>query len=263
MPELPDVKTYRRYVDSTARRKQISRVQVEDTRLLKGTSQRSLTRRLTGKRINYTRRHGKHMLVKIGADQWLAVHFGMTGDLDYYKHKEDAPAYAQIVFDLSNGYHLAYISRRKLGKIQLIDDPDTFIEQEKLGPDALAGLNAGEFVELLADRRGTIKSTLMNQRVLAGIGNVYSDEILYRAHVHPARETNSMDTRDLKKLWRRVQSVLTKTIEKQAQPDNLPASWLVRRREEGAACGICDGTITKRTFSGRGAYLCDSHQQRK
>ncbi len=263
MPELPDVETYRQFLDATARRKQIRRVRVADSQVVDDTSQRGLTNRLKNRRINQTRRHGKHLLVKFGADRWLAVHFGMTGDLAYYKDEDNAPDYAQAIFDLSNDYHLAYISQRKLGKIQPIDNPDEFIEQEDLGPDALAGLDGAEFVDLLAGRQGTIKSTLMNQSLIAGIGNVYSDEILYRARVHPATTVKSMENRDLKKLWRRLQSVLTKTIEKQAQPNQLPASWLVRRREEGASCGICDGTIIKRKFSGRGAYLCDTHQKRK
>ncbi len=231
--------------------------------MLQGVSERRLNSSLSGKRMSQTRRHGKHLLVKVGADQWLAVHFGMTGYLEYFRNSDGQPDHAHVVFDLSNGYHLAYVAPRKLGNIQLIRDPDKFIEQEDLGPDALDGLDAEGFVDALQGRRGTTKSALMNQRLIAGVGNVYSDEILYRARLHPATEVGSLTAKDLVKLWRRVRSVLKKAIEKQARPDKLPNSWLIHRREDGASCGICEGKIIKTKFSGRGAYLCDTHQERK
>lgn len=263
MPELPDVETFRRYLDSTARRKQIRRVRVGDKKVLEGVSEKRLNDRLKRRRIDETRRHGKHLMVKAGSDQWMAVHFGMTGFLAYFRNNEDTPRHAHVIFDLANDYHLAYVASRKLGDIQLIRSPEKFIEREKLGPDALDDLDAGAFAEILKGRRGTIKSALMNQSIIAGIGNVYSDEIFYRAYLHPATEVKALSDEDLAKLWRRVRSVLSKAVEKQAQPDRLPRSWLVRRREEGTECGICDGTIVKRKFSGRGAYLCDKHQEKK
>lgn len=263
MPELPDIETFRRYLDATARRKQIRRVRVEDKQVLQGVSEKRLNNRLKSRRMTQTRRHGKHLLVKVGTDRWLVVHFGMTGYLAYYRDPDHEPDHAHVIFDLANDYHLAYVAPRKLGDIQLTDNPDKFIEREDLGPDALDGLDAEGFVDVLQGRRGTIKSAVMNQSLIAGIGNVYSDEIFYRARLHPATQVGSLTEKDLVKLWRRVRSVLKKAIEKQAQPDRLPDSWLIHRREEGASCGICDGKIIKTKFSGRGAYLCDTHQERK
>ncbi len=263
MPELPDVETYKRYLDATARGKQVRQVHVADSQVLVDSNERQLNRELKRRKIGETRRRGKYLLVKVGAQRWLAVHFGMTGDLAYYKDNSDGPDHAQVVFDLSNDYHLAYAAPRKLGNIRLVPDLDDFIEQQQLGPDALDEVDAERFAKLLNYRRGAIKSALMDQSLLAGIGNVYSDEILYRARLHPATKVKALTENDLKKLWGTVSSVLEKAIEKKAQPQDLPDSWLLRRREDGARCGICDGKIVKRKFSGRGAYLCEKHQKEK
>lgn len=263
MPELPDVETFRRYLNSTARKKQIRGVRVADRQVLEGVSEKRLSESLKRRRMNQTRRHGKHLLVRVGSDQWLDVHFGMTGHFAYYKNSDDEPEHAQVLFDFANDYHLAYVAPRKLGRIRLISGPDEFIEREGLGPDALDQVDAGAFVDRLGGRQGTIKSALMNQSIIAGIGNVYSDEILYRARLHPTTQVADLSESELVKLWRRVRSVLKRAIEKQAQPNRLPTSWLIGRREEGASCGICDGKITRMKIAGRGAYLCNKHQEKE
>ncbi len=263
MPELPDVEVYRRYLNSTALHKQVRDVDTHSTRVLKGIGSRALTSLVSRTRINETTRHGKHLLVRFGRSNWLAVHFGMTGYLAYYKDESDEPEHAQVVFELGNGYHLAYVAARKLGHLQPIDGPDSFCEHEKLGPDALDEISdAGELADILSDKKGAIKTALMDQHTIAGIGNVYSDEVLYRAHIHPASDVSALDRARVKKVFRAMRSVLNKVIEKQAQPDKLPRSYLLRHREEGAECPICGGTIVRRKFSGRGAYLCEDHQER-
>ena len=181
MPELPDVEVFKRYLDATSLHQEIEEVDVRTRQLLENTSIRHLRRGLEGRRFESTRRHGKNLFAGLDDGDWLLLHFGMTGDLAYFKHIEDDPQYDRLLLTFANGYHLAYVSQRKLGELALIEGVDEFVEQKDLGPDALNDLGRDTFEEIVAGRRAMAKSLLMDQQTIAGIGNVYSDEILFQA----------------------------------------------------------------------------------
>jgi formamidopyrimidine-DNA glycosylase len=263
MPELPDVEIYRQYLNSTALHKQVRNVETHSAQVLDGIGSRKLRSLVKDSRVNETMRHGKHLFIRFGKSDWLAVHFGMTGYLAYYKDTDDQPEHAQVVFDLANNYHLAYVAPRKLGHLKPTDDPRTFRNREELGPDALRDISsADELARIMKGKRGGIKSALMDQETLAGIGNVYSDEILFRARIHPSTPVTALSKTHYKTLFTAMQTVLKKAIDKQAEPDRMPKSYLLPHREEGAECPVCGGTIVRRKFSGRGAYLCEDHQEK-
>jgi len=122
-----------------------------------------------------TWRHGKYLLIRLDTGKWLSLHFAMTGWLKYFKNLEKRPSHQRLLIDFSAGYHLAYGSQRKLGKVELLEDVERFIEEKGLGPDVLQfSFDFGTFLEGLAGRRSMIKSALMNQHIMAGIGNIYS-----------------------------------------------------------------------------------------
>jgi formamidopyrimidine-DNA glycosylase len=121
MPELPDVELYQRYLDQHALRQTIEHVAVNDARILGELSARAFVARLTGNRFEETRRHGKHLLVRLQRDGWLTLHFGMTGRLVYFKDVADDPPYDRVRFDFKSGGHLAYVNRRMLGRVGLAD----------------------------------------------------------------------------------------------------------------------------------------------
>ncbi len=262
MPELPDVETFKRYLDATALHHRIEHVTVRDRQVLDRLSPGRLRKTAAGKSLETTRRHGKHLFARLSGGPWLELHFGMTGYLEYEKQGGDPPQYAQVLFRFANGYRLAYVNKRKLGHVSLVDDPDAFIEGEELGPDA-DRLDLNRFRKLLEGRRGGIKSALMDQSLVAGLGNVYTDEILNQAGIHPATAVAALDDGEVGKLHRVLRRVLAVTVRHHAQPDAFPSSYLTGRREEGADCPRCGGKIAKATVNGRSTYFCPRCQRKR
>ena len=223
MPELPDVEILKQYWDATSLHKEVKDVRVNDSLILEDMDEEGMKDALLENEFDSTRRHGKHLFVEIDSSRWLGVHFGMTGNLKAFKGEDNPPEYTQVLFDFVDGYHLAYVMPRKLGKMRLIDDPDSFIDEKGMGPDVLSeGFDFQTFCQVLSNRRGMIKSTLMNQEVMAGIGNVYSDEILYQARVHPKEKVNDLDEKRLQRIFEDMKNVLQVAIDHRAKPDQFP-----------------------------------------
>ena len=122
--------------------------------------------------------------MRLARDGWLTLHFGMTGDLRYLEPGGDDVRYDRVRLDFGNG-RLAYVNRRMLGRVGLADDADAFIAAEELGPDALDPAFDLAALAAALDGRRDVKTVLMDQSVVAGIGNIYADEILFQARLHP------------------------------------------------------------------------------
>lgn len=257
MPELPDVELFRRYLRRTALHRRVEAVRVDrGERLLERISERGLKRRLERHTLASTRRHGKVLFVGLDDDAGaLVLHFGMTGFLRYYRNAGSAPRHPRLVLELDDGYRLAYDCQRLLGRIGFTRDPDVWIEEHGLGPDALA-LDAGSFSKLLAGRRGFLKSALMDQQKIAGIGNVYSDEILFRAGLHPRLAVADLTEEDLRSLHRALRDVLEGAIRYCADPERVPRTWLLPHRGEGGHCPRCGRGLRRIQISGRSAWAC-------
>jgi formamidopyrimidine-DNA glycosylase len=263
MPELPDVETFKRYLDATALHKRIAHVTLSSEKILHGVTRQKLAAALTGHALSRSHRHGKHLFAELDDGPWLMLHFGMTGFLAYFKHLDDDPAHDRLRLDFDDGYHLAFVNQRLFGEVGIVDDPAAFVGEQGLGPDALA-LDEDGFRALLADRRGQIKSALMDQSLIAGLGNVYADEMLFQAGIHPKTQVSGLDDAALRTLYDTMMNVLKVAIDKGAGSedlfDNLPEGWLLPRREEGAKCPRCGGEIRAIKVSGRNAYLCPTCQ---
>src|SRR6476646_8209619 len=136
MPELPEVETFKRYVDSTSLHQRITNVDVRDAYVLKRVSARQLARRLKGRRFENSYRHGKHLFVRAGDELWLRLHFGMTGWLQYLKRNGEPPKTARSLFSFANNRRLAFDDQQQFGEIDLIEDVDEFVQTRSLGPDA-------------------------------------------------------------------------------------------------------------------------------
>lgn len=260
MPELPDVEVYRQRVDTWAVGSRIQHVHAPEPEILEGATAQSLGRELHGCRLEHARRrHGKFLFLGLDSDQWLVLHFGMTGRLEPFDCAKEAPAHTDFSLELDDGSCVAYVAPRKLGLITLTDDPDGFIAKRELGVDAL-GLDQDRFLELAKGRRGSVKCWLMNQQSLAGLGNVYSDEILYRARMHPKTKLADLGDEALRKLFTARSEVLEISIKADADPQRMPDDFLLPHREAGATCPRCDGTISTLKACGRTAYLCPNCQ---
>lgn len=262
MPELPDVEIFKRYLDSTALHQPIRRTEVREEDLLRGVTPQKLARRLKGARLEAARRHGKFLLVRLDTGSWLVLHFGMTGFLRYFRDggSDREPGHVRLLLHLENGWRLAYDCQRKLGEVGLADDADRFVQERGLGPDALE-MGREEFLEALEGRRGMVKPTLMNQRILAGVGNVYSDEALFQARIDPRTSVAELDAAARRRLRDALRETLETAIAARVDPERFPDGYLLPRREEGASCPRgCGGRVERIVVSGRGAYRCPGCQ---
>lgn len=258
MPELPNVEIFKRYIDATSLHKTVRQVDVLDSTVL-GMKPDQLISSVTGHNFKHTERFGKYLLITLETEGLLVMHFGMTGNLKYHEKDLDAP-YSQIVFHFKGGSKLHYICKRKLGRIELAESSEAFLEKHHIGKDALS-LSQNEFLNLLKDKRGGIKSALMNQKLIAGIGNVYSDEILYQCKIHPKTEVKSLSKGKLEMIYHAMTDVLTTAIGKDADPDEMPHDFLITHRSESEDCPVCGGRIRRIEISGRGSYICPNCQK--
>lgn len=263
MPELPDVAVFKRYFDATALHQTIEDVDVRDAQVLANLTASELTASLSGCAFSGTSRHGKYLFADLDDAEILVLHFGMTGHLRYYKDVQKEPGYTQVLVKFHNGYHLAYVMARKLGEVRLVQDRDAFIRAQELGPDALEDdFNFAAFRERLAGRHGMIKTRLMAQQIMAGIGNVYADEILFQARVHPQTAVNDLDEETLHTIFDKMKWVLRTAIEYDAEPDQFPDDFIIPQRHEDGECPDCGGSVERIKISGRTAYFCPSCQKK-
>ena len=261
MPELPEVETFKRYLDSTSLHQRITGVAVRDAYVLKRVSPRELARRLKGRRFENSRRHGKHLFVHAGNELWLRLHFGMTGSLEYLKRDEVAPKTARVLFSFANNRRLAFDDQRKFGEVELIEDVNEFLQTRRLAPDALE-ISLSHFKAIVGKHHGAVKAILLNQQLIAGIGNLYADEILFRARMHPAAEAASLSDNDLRRLFRAMRYVLEKAIALKTDFNRLPKSWLLPHRGKRGRCPRCGRALKSATIGGRTSWFCAHCQKR-
>lgn len=256
MPELPEVELFTRYFAQHALGQRVARVRVLDERILGEVRKATFVRVLTGSEFSGVRRHGKHLFADAGRT-WLHLHFGMTGDLAYYA--DTPPRFARVIIDFDNGWHLAYEDMRLFGVVDLTPDPETYIAEHHLGPDPLE-LTLPKFRQLVAKRRGAVKALLMSQDILAGIGNLYADEILFQTSIHPRRSADRLSDTEVKAVFTVMRRILNNVITRKSRGEDYPARYLIPRREEGERCPLCGGSIRRTVVFGRTTYYCGKHQ---
>jgi formamidopyrimidine-DNA glycosylase len=261
MPELPEVETFKRYLDSTSLHQRITSLEVRDACVLKRVSARELSRRLKWRRFENSHRHGKHLFVRAGKELWLRLHFGMTGSLQYLKDDEIAPKTSRVIFRFAHNRGLAFDDQRKFGEIELIRDIDEFLRTRGLGLDALE-ISLSQFKKIVGSHRGALKAILLNQQLISGIGNLYADEILFRARMHPGTEAVRLNDKDLGRLFRATRYVLQKAIALKTDFNRLPKSWLLTHREKRGRCPRCGKALKSATIGGRTSWFCAHCQKR-
>lgn len=258
MPELPEVEHFRQYFDSTSLHKKIVKVIIRDNYVL-DIEPEELKNALNNKEFISTKRHGKYVLVELNKkNRYLILHFGMTGNLKYYKSQEQEPDHALVLFKFDNGYTLAYDCTRKLGKISITKSVKDFIKKYKLGPDAL-DLDIETFKEMISCRNRMIKAFFMNQNIIAGVGNIYSDEILFQSKIHPRTKVNNLNDEKIKEIFDNMKKILEKSIDYDLETEHSD-DYLMNHREEGDNCPKCREKIIKIKVSSRSTYFCPNCQ---
>ncbi|MFP4060841.1 MAG: Fpg/Nei family DNA glycosylase [Bacteroidales bacterium] len=260
MPELPDVEIFRRYAESKATRKTIKKVSGDEDQVMEASA-RTIGRSINGHQFISTARKGKYLFMGTGNNKNVVFHFGMTGNFAYREKKSELPANTRFTIEFENGDLLGFVNQRKLGMVDLTDGIEEFCRKEEIGPDALE-ISQKDFIDLLKTREGSIKSALMDQSLVSGIGNIYSDEILFQAGWHPNKQVPDLSESDLEELYQKIHHVLELAIKRNADPAKLPYTWLLPNREEGKKCPRCKGKIEKIKISGRGCYICPSCQNK-
>ena len=255
MPELPDVELFKRHFDRSALRHRITNAAIHSDRILEHLSSRNFISHLRGHHFEKTRRHGKYLFAELDDHNWVVFHFGMTGRFESFDG--EPPRGTQLSLDLDNREHLALVMPRKLGRLDITPDPENYIAGKGLGIDALdRKLTFARFRDLARKHNGAVKCWLMNQASVAGLGNIYTDEVMFQAGMPPDQKLDELDENGLKRLYSKIHEVVETAIKRKANPEQMPGSYLLPRRKEGAECPQCDGTIKKIKACGRTAYYC-------
>lgn len=260
MPELPEVESYRRVLARHAEGKTVAGVSVRDAGVLAGVTPRSLVTALRGRTVRAATRHGKIVFADLGPGVCLVLRFGMTGDLLPLEGR-DLPRFARVVFRFAEGGGLAFTDARKFGSVGLAVSPEAYLSAGRVGPDALATAPAA-FAAKAATRRTSIKAALLDQALLAGVGNLYADEALFQSSVHPATPVSRLGIPRLRRLHTVVRRVLARAVAIEADWSRLPAGWLLPVRDQGP-CPHCGGQLRRMRIGGRTAVFCPRRQRRR
>jgi len=266
MPELPDVETFRAVAQRVAGRT-VRRVAVRDRGILAGVSPATLRHRLEGRRLGRARRHGKHLLIEAKGVGTLAMHFGMNGALCLVHHGENDPRFTRLQLEFAGGDRLDYVNPRRIGRVQLAKSADDFIAAAGLGPDALdRRFDRAAFERLVCGERRAIKTLLMDQACIAGIGNLYADEILFQARIYPAATAGALDRAQVRRLFTMLKRVLRIASARRAGAEGgwarLPKTYLLHEGHKGGSCPRCGGALSSMRIGGRTTYYCPRCQRK-
>jgi formamidopyrimidine-DNA glycosylase len=271
MPELPEVETVVRGLRLSLPGRQIVGVRLGKTDFIDDPA--ALERELPGYRIAAVERHGKFIALRLEKEQaraQLLIHLGMTGQLAPRRADEPLAPHTHVVFALDDGRELRYTDVRRFGRMLLAEDSRGGGVLNKLGDDPLEATFA-QFRVRLAGRRAMVKALLLDQRVLRGLGNIYTDESLWRARIHPQRIAAGLKAPELRRLFGSVRKVLTdairwrgSSISDYLDAEGQPGEYQLRHRaydREGKPCYRCRAKIRRALVAGRSSYFCPKCQR--
>jgi formamidopyrimidine-DNA glycosylase len=273
MPELPEVETIRRQLEPELVGRRIESVEVLDERLTRPVSPREVERACAGRRIEAAERRGKYLLLRLDGDRSLVMHLRMTGNLILGDPGEDV-RYLRAVIRLEGGATLLFTDARRFGTAVALDDDDL---EEYMAPRAgieplSERLTAEQIGALAEGRRAPLKSFLLVQSGIAGIGNIYADEALWRAQLHPLSPAGSMRPEH----WERLRKGIVDTLEAglanggasiddyrdaRGEEGTMQDEFLVHTRE-GLPCLRCGTEVRRIVVGGRSTYFCPGCQTR-
>ncbi len=257
MPELPDVEGFRRTFAAAVHRRRVLGLHA-DPAIVRNTTPQALGRALHGARFEAPRRHGKWLMCPAGA-RILVLHFGMTGGLRWVAGGGPRHPHDRLVLVLGGSRpegELRYRSQRKLGGVWLATAGGDVIGE--LGPDA-RDTPPHEVAAHVAGRRAALKAVLLDQRTVAGLGNLTSDEILWRAGLDPRRRASALDEDDLRAFGSALRWVLERACAAGRVPDR--SGWLTGARRRDGRCPRCGTPLRRAAVAGRTTYWCPACQR--
>ncbi len=259
MPELPEVERFRRYLEDTSMGKSITDLKVRREKILQDVSKDELIDKLISHRFVKTLRWGKQLFIQTDGGVWLTMHFGMTGSLFFFHQLSQEPNHCRLLIKFSDNNYLCFSDQRLFGRIGIVQDVDSFIKKHHLGPDVLT-LNKEKFTRIISNKRASIKTVLMKQELFAGIGNEYSDEILFQAGINPSILASSLSEEQKGKIFQKIGLVLNTAIESRVENHPFPEYFLLHSGRKKKVCPRCGSKIKCQNFSGRTGYFCPNCQ---
>lgn len=274
MPELPEVETMVRDLAPRITGRQIDSVEAAFPGSVSWPDFANFTRRVGGRRIEGVGRRGKYAIFTLDSGDALIVHRGMSGSLLLRDRSAPSETHVRIAFSLDDGRELRFNDPRKFGKVYVMEasGAERALPWNAMGPEPLEeGFTPGVLEEQLRGRRALLKPLLLNQKVLAGLGNIYVDEALFRARIHPERRANTLTPAEIDALHRAIQDVLNTAIrgrgttfssytDIEGQAGQHQRALQVFHRK-GESCPRCGHTIVKLVVGGRGTHICPGCQK--
>ena len=274
MPELPEVETVRRRLEPVLGGRRFDRVAILDPRLTRPEDPLEVAAELVGEWVEAVDRRGKYLVVRFESGRALLIHLRMTGSLLHVAGNglPEADPHRRAVVKLDDGSDVIYRDIRRFGTWLLAEpgEAEAYLDA-RLGREPLAhAFTAKRLGEALAGRRAPVKATILDQRRLAGVGNIYADEALWRARIHPQRPAGGLDEDELRALHRGIRAALKAGISRQGAtlrdyrtPDGgsgrMQNEFKVYGRE-GEPCERCGRPIEKSRAAGRGTWFCPGCQ---
>lgn len=263
MPELPEVETIKNELLPWVLGQSFTEATVSDAKLVPDRSAEEFQHSLVGQTVERLERRGKYLVFHLSGDQSLIMHLRMTGTLMLSPERADPRARASFRF--SNGIQLVFSDLRRLGAIWLVEDAEAVVG--KLGPEPLSeSFTPHGLAQRLSRHHIPIKAALIDQSTIAGIGNMYADEALFAAGIHPLRKADALSVVEVEKLYHCVREVLSSAIAKKgASVDTYvrPEGQLGRAQlafrvahRRGQSCPVCGTPIKRIPVRNRGCYLC-------
>lgn len=259
MPELPEVNTFQVYFNQHALHQEIQKVSVADAKIIRNVSGATFKKRLTGRTFTGSYRRGKYLFANLDNGHHLLLHFGMTGDLAYYHDPQDRPKHERFAFTFADGAHLGFDCPRKFARILYLDDLEEYLRETQLGEDAQR-IEEADFLAKMKGRKVSIKGFLLNQKLLAGVGNLYADEICYQCRIHPASSVAALPLRKRKQVFAKMKNILQTAVERKAHYKAYPENWFWEWRKEGAF-GPGGHPVVHSTVAGRSTYHVENFQK--
>jgi formamidopyrimidine-DNA glycosylase len=272
MPELPEVETVRAQLAPVLTGRRFERVEIHDPRLVRPYEPAEVAAELEGERVAAVERRGKYLIVRFESDRVLLIHLRMTGSLRHARNGLADDPHRRAVVRLDNGSDVAYRDVRRFGTWLLLEpgELEPYLAT-RVGEEPLAALfTAARLGDRLAKRRAPIKAALLDQRTLAGLGNIYVDEALWRARIHPLRPALTIERNELRRLHEGIRAALQHGIARQgstlrdyALPDGGSGSMQNEFKvygRGGEPCDRCGTPIAKTRLGGRGTWFCPKCQ---
>ncbi len=272
MPELPEVETIKRQLNLLVAGKKIKKVEVLLSKIVK-MPLTEFKKAVRGAKIKEFNRRAKIIIVKLDNGWSLLVHLKMSGQLIFDGPKNK---YTHVIFYFSNGHHLAFNDLRQFGYIKLIktEGLQDFLQKEKFGPEPFEKRFTLPLFVTLLDRRpnARIKQFLMNQKNIAGIGNIYSDEILFASRVHPLRKIKDLKPTEVKNIYQNIKKILAQAVKSKGTSADLYLDAFGREgdffkhlkvygRESEKCLNKCGSVIKRLKINGRSAHFCPNCQK--